>query len=47
MQQPEAYIGGGDKLFDTAGKLTNDGTRQFLAKFMEAFAAWAAANSPA
>jgi chromate reductase len=40
MQQPEAYIGGADKLFDVSGKITNDGTRGFLAKFMEAFASW-------
>ena len=30
MQQPEAYIGGADKLFDASGKLANDGTRKFL-----------------
>jgi chromate reductase len=40
MPQPEAYIGGADKLFDASGKITNDGTRDFLTKFMEAFAAW-------
>ena len=40
MQQPEAYIGGADKLFDADGKLTNDGTRSFLQQFMECFAAW-------
>ncbi len=40
MQQPEAYIGGADKLFDAGGKITNDGTRGFLTKFMEAYAAW-------
>jgi chromate reductase, NAD(P)H dehydrogenase (quinone) len=40
MQQPEAYIGGADKLFDASGKITNDGTRGFLTKFMEAYAAW-------
>ena len=40
MQQPEAYIGGAAKLFDESGKLTNDGTRDFLKKFMESFAAW-------
>src|SRR6478609_8276859 len=37
MQQPEAYIGGADKLFDTNGKLTNDDTRKFLQQFMHAF----------
>jgi chromate reductase len=44
MQQPEAYIGGADKLFDASGKLTNDGTRHFLQGFMQAFATWIAAN---
>jgi len=40
MQQPEAYIGGADKLFDADGKLTNPGTHDFLAKFLAAFAQW-------
>ena len=40
MQQPEAYIGGADKLFDAAGNLTNDSTREFLRSFAQAFAAW-------
>jgi len=44
LQQPEAYIGHADKLFDAAGKLINDGTRDFLRKFMEAFAAWIERN---
>ena len=29
MVQPEAYIGGADKLFDGDGKLANEGTRKF------------------
>jgi chromate reductase, NAD(P)H dehydrogenase (quinone) len=45
MQQPEAYIGGAAKLFDAAGKLTDDSTRAFFAKFMQTFAAWIARNS--
>lgn len=45
MPQPEAYIGGADKLFDTNGKLINDGTRKFLQGFMQAYAAWVAANA--
>ncbi len=45
MQQPEAYIGGADKLFDASGQLTNEATRAFLQKFMQSFAAWIAANS--
>ena len=40
LQQPEAYIGGAGKLFDAQGKLANDGTRDFLTKYMAAFAAW-------
>jgi chromate reductase, NAD(P)H dehydrogenase (quinone) len=45
MQQPEAYIGGADKLFDQNGKLANEGTREFLNKFMQAFAKWIDANA--
>ena len=45
MPQPEAYIGGADKLFDASAKLVNDGTRNFLQGFMAAFAAWIAANA--
>jgi chromate reductase len=44
MPQPEAYIGGADKLFDAGGKLANDGTRKFLGQFMAAFAAWVEKN---
>jgi chromate reductase len=40
MQMPEAYIGGVAKMFDAAGKLTNDSTREFLGKFMATFAGW-------
>jgi chromate reductase len=40
MQQPEAYIGGAAALFDDAGKLINDTTREFLTKYMATFAAW-------
>lgn len=44
MQQPEAYIGGGDKLFDAEGKLANETTRDFLVKFVQAFAVWIERN---
>jgi chromate reductase len=44
MQQPEAYIGGADKLFDANAEIANDGTRSFLQSFMQAFAAWITAN---
>jgi chromate reductase len=40
MQQPEAYIGHAASLFDDKGTLTNDSTREFVLKFMHAFAAW-------
>jgi len=40
LQQPEAYIGHANTLFDDAGKVTNDGTRDFFKKFMETFATW-------
>ena len=40
MQQPEAYLGHVDKLFDEHGKLASDGTRKFLQGLMQAFANW-------
>ena len=40
MQQPEAYIGGAGDLFDDAGGLKKPETKQFLDKFLAAFAAW-------
>ncbi len=45
MPQPEAYIGNSDKLFDEKGNLTNDSTREFITKFMQAFAEWIARNT--
>jgi chromate reductase len=45
MPQPEAYIGGADKLFDQSGQLINESMRAFLQKFMQSFAAWIAANA--
>ena len=33
MQQPEAYVGGADKLFDEKGQLIVDSTRAFLGKY--------------
>ena len=44
MAQPEAYCGGADKFFDANGKLINDGTRQFLKDFMQAYNTWVIAN---
>jgi chromate reductase, NAD(P)H dehydrogenase (quinone) len=40
MQQPEAYIGGVDKLVDANGGFTNDGTRKFATSIMTAFEDW-------
>jgi chromate reductase, NAD(P)H dehydrogenase (quinone) len=44
LQQPEAYVGGAANLFDDKGSLTNPGTREFLGKFIQAFAAWIERN---
>jgi len=40
MPQPEAYIGGAAKLFEADGTIASPSTRDFLASFMEKFAAW-------
>ena len=40
LQQPEAYIGGAGGLFDADGKNINEGTREYLKKFVAAFARW-------
>lgn len=40
MQQPEAYIGHADKLFDAAGEFANVATRDFCVKFLLSFAQW-------
>jgi chromate reductase, NAD(P)H dehydrogenase (quinone) len=40
MQQPEAYIGNAGDLFDENGKLSKQVTREFIGKFIEAFAKW-------
>lgn len=45
MAQPEAYIGGADKLFDGDGKLSNPSTQEFLGKYMQAFADWVERNA--
>lgn len=46
MAQPEAYLGGAHEFFDASGKLTDDRTRESLVHFIQAYAAWVAANSP-
>jgi chromate reductase len=40
MQQPEAYIGGIDKLVDEQGSFTNPATREFCAGVMSSFERW-------
>jgi chromate reductase len=40
LQQPEAYVRVAPDSFDAQGKLTNERTRELLAKYMKAFAAW-------
>lgn len=42
LQQPEAYLGGAAKMFDDAGAIAKPETKEFLDKFLAAFAAWAA-----
>ena len=43
LQQPEAYIGGADKAL-ADGRITRPETREFLGKFLQAFAAWVERN---
>ncbi|ALM50096.1 ACP phosphodiesterase [Flavobacterium psychrophilum] len=45
MQQPEAYIGMANELFDEKGKLVKSSTADFLKKFADAFANWVDANT--
>jgi chromate reductase len=45
MQQPEAYIGNAENLFDDNGNLSNDSIKEFAAKYMHAFAAWVENNT--
>jgi chromate reductase, NAD(P)H dehydrogenase (quinone) len=45
LQQPEAYIGGAADLFDAQGNLTKESTREFLKKFLDAFAQWIGRNA--
>lgn len=45
MAQPEAYIANAAKLFDDKGTLTVDATREFLQKFLAAFAQWIERNA--
>jgi chromate reductase len=40
MQQPEAYIGQVHTLMDEKGVITNESTKTFLTKFLEAYEGW-------
>ena len=40
MPQPEILVRRASDMFDADGRLTDEGTREFLAKFLVAFAAW-------
>jgi chromate reductase len=40
MPMPEAYVGGIASRFDETGALSDKGTRDFLQKFMTAYATW-------
>jgi len=45
MQQPEAYVGATAKMFDAQGNVVEQGMRDFLHKFMQAFASWVQRNA--
>lgn len=40
LAQPEAYIGGSDKLIDENGVLSNEDTKKFIDDFLLAYADW-------
>ncbi len=45
MQQPEAYIGGADKLFAEDGSISNPATKEFMTKYLAAFEQWVTRNA--
>ena len=45
MAQPEAYVGNAGKLFDAAGEIAVQETREFLGKFLVAFEDWVERNA--
>ena len=47
LQQPEAYIGQADKLFDAAGEFVNQSTRDLCSRFLATFDAWIREFTPA
>jgi len=46
LQQPEAYIGRAADLFDESGAIKNPETKQFVDKFLAAFADWVERIAP-
>ena len=40
LQQPEAYVGNAAALLDAEGRITNDATRAFAQKFIDAYGVW-------
>ncbi len=44
LAQPEAYISNAMSLYDAEGKLTDESTKEFFGRFMQAFAAHAEIN---
>jgi chromate reductase len=40
MPQPEAYVSGAADVFDAEGHLSSDRTREFMRRFIVAYAAW-------
>lgn len=40
MQAPEAYIGPASKIFDGSGAISDASVKEFMRKFMEAYAGW-------
>ena len=45
LQQPEAYIGGAGDMFDAQGGIAKPSTKEFLGKFLAAFAQWIERNA--
>ena len=45
MAQSEAYIGNAATMFDDKGALIDDSTREFMRKFLGAFARWIERNA--
>jgi chromate reductase len=44
MAQPEAYIGNAGKMFNEKNEIVVDDTREFMKKFLDAFAKWIEQN---